>query len=139
MRSIKEIIIHCTATPEGRNVTAAEVDKWHRERGWGGIGYHFLILLDGSIQIGRPIGKPGVHCKGHNAESIGVCYVGGMSADNAQPKDTRTPKQRTALRLLIESLKRQYPKATIHGHREFAPKACPSFDVQEWLKQEQLN
>lgn len=139
MRSIKEIIIHCTATPEGRNVTAAEVGKWHRERGWDGIGYHFLILLDGSIQIGRPIGKPGAHCKGHNAESIGVCYVGGMSADNAQPKDTRTPKQRTALRLLIESLKRQYPKATIHGHREFAPKACPSFDVQEWLKQEQLN
>jgi N-acetylmuramoyl-L-alanine amidase len=92
MRKINEIIVHCTATPEGRHVTVADVDNWHRARTFNGIGYHYLIYLDGSIHQGRPIERIGAHCKqgGHNRYSIGVCYVGGLAKDCKTTKDTRT-------------------------------------------------
>ena len=78
MRKIKEIIIHCSATKEGRNFTVADIDRWHRERGFFCIGYHFVIYRDGSIHVGRSVEEVGAHCKGHNTVSIGVCYIGGL-------------------------------------------------------------
>lgn len=130
MRNINEIIIHCAATPEGKSFTVADIDHWHRQRGWKGIGYHFVIYLDGSVHKGRPIEQVGAHCLGHNANSIGVCYIGGCTADGKRPKDTRTPAQKSSLVRLVTELRRQFPKATVHGHCEFADKACPAFDVK---------
>ena len=90
MRIITEIIIHCSATPEGKPFTVADIDRWHRQRGFRCIGYHFVIYLNGSVHAGRPITESGAHCQGHNAHSIGICYVGGLDS-LGQPKDTRTP------------------------------------------------
>lgn len=137
MRDIKEIIVHCTATPQSKAFHTSDVDRWHKERGflcvWHGktyhIGYHYLVTLDGTIEEGRPVAVAGAHCRGHNAFSIGVCYVGGLATDGKTPMDTRTPKQRQALSTLIHRLKAAYPGATVHGHRDYAPKACPSFDA----------
>ena len=128
MRKIDEIIVHCTATPAGRDVTAADVDRWHRQRGFEAIGYHYLIKLDGTVEQGRAESRVGAHCKGHNARSIGVCYAGGC--DRAMcPADTRTEAQRQSLRILLADLRHRYPGASIHSHRDFAAKACPSFDA----------
>lgn len=129
MRNIDKIIIHCTATPAGRMVTVKDVDAWHRQRGFQGIGYHYLIGLNGEIWRGRPIEAIGAHTLGQNAKSIGVCYVGGLDL-NGKSSDTRTPAQKSTLVKLLKSLKVQFPKATIHGHREFAKKACPCFDAK---------
>ena len=130
MRSITEIIIHCTATPAGRETTVADVRRWHKARGFADIGYHYLIYLDGSVHEGRSIETVGAHCRGHNAHSIGVCYVGGLTEGGGGiPCDTRTPEQRDALLSLLKELKDKFPNATIHGHREFANKACPCFDA----------
>lgn len=128
MRNINLIIVHCSATPEGRNVSVADIDRWHRERGFDGIGYHYVVYIDGSVHEGRPLNKVGAHCKGHNAHSIGICYVGGVDL-NGKPKDTRTLAQKDALVNLLMRLKRRFPKAVIRGHRDFAAKACPSFDA----------
>ena len=130
MRKITEIIIHCSATKEGKDFAVEDIDRWHRQRGFNGIGYHFVIRLDGSIHAGRPKNKIGAHCKGHNAHSIGICYVGGLSTDG-KPKDTRTAAQKASLRALVEQLQEEFPLATVHGHNEFAAKACPCFDVQK--------
>jgi len=134
MRKIEFIIIHCTATPEGRPVTVADVTAWHKQKGFKTIGYHYLIGLNGEIWKGRDENEIGAHCEGHNATSIGVCYVGGLAKDGVTAKDTRTKKQSDALVKLIKELKAKYTSAVIHGHNEFAAKACPSFDVQQWLK-----
>ncbi len=128
MRQITQIILHCSATPAGVHYTLHDIDHWHQQRGWNGCGYHYIILLDGTIQQGRPLEIPGAHCMGHNAHSIGICYIGGLDAQG-NPSDTRTPEQRNMLWSLIQSLKKRFPKATIHGHNEFAPKSCPCFDV----------
>ena len=130
MRKITEIIIHCSATIEGKDYTVADIDRWHKARGWRGIGYHFVIYRDGSIHAGRPISETGAHCTGHNAHSIGICYIGGLSKEG-KSKDTRTPEQHKAMRSLIKQLKEKFPEASIHGHREYANKACPCFDVKE--------
>lgn len=130
MRKIDKIIIHCSATPEGRDFTVSHIDGWHRQRGFRCIGYHFVIYRDGSVHPGRPIAQTGAHTSGQNAGSIGICYIGGCAADGKTPKDTRTPRQRHALVKLIGELKASYPSATIHGHNEFARKACPSFNVK---------
>lgn len=129
MRQINEIIVHCTATAEGKAFRAVDIDRWHRERGWDCIGYHYVVDLDGKVELGRPEAKVGAHCKGHNANSIGVVYVGGLAKDGKTPKDTRTNAQIASLRSLLIALKRKYPNASIHGHRDFAAKACPSFDA----------
>lgn len=131
MRTINKIIIHCSATPEGRPNTVDDIRHWHVEgNGWSDIGYHYVIHLDGSVHIGRPEMTRGAHTSHHNHDSIGVCYVGGMTADMKHPKDTRTPAQKQSLAALVHELLERYPEATVHGHNEFAPKACPSFDVQ---------
>lgn len=131
MRPITEIIVHCSATPEGRRFTADDIDKWHRARGFTGIGYHYVILLDGTIQEGRPLDAPGAHCLGHNSNSIGICYIGGLDSHGKKAKDTRTLPQSDALATLLKRLHNQFPHATLHGHCEFAAKACPSFNVHE--------
>lgn len=134
MRTIDEIIIHCTATPEGREVTVEELRRWHRAKGWADVGYHYVIYLDGSVHEGRPVWQAGAHTSGHNAHSIGVCYVGGCDA-KMQPKDTRTALQKASMLKLLKKLMTLYPGATLHGHREYAAKACPSFDVKEEYKE----
>lgn len=131
MRQIDKIIVHCSATPAERPVTAAQIDEWHRTRGFRMIGYHYVVGLDGSVTVGRPESEMGAHCLGENLHSIGVCYIGGLDKESLQPADTRTPAQREALRHLIAELRLRYPGATVHGHREFAAKACPCFDVND--------
>lgn len=134
MRKINEIIVHCTATAEGKNFKAADIDRWHKAKGWNGIGYHHVVDLDGTVEPGRPENEVGAHCLKHNANSIGVVYVGGLASDVKTPKDTRTPQQKAALVKLLTELKNRYPNATIHGHRDFAAKACPSFDATKEYK-----
>lgn len=129
MRKINEIIVHCAATPEGKNFKAADIDRWHRERKMKCIGYHYVVDLDGTVEPGRPESEIGAHCLGHNQYSIGVCYVGGLAANGKTPKDTRTAAQKEALLALLKKLRAKYPNASIHGHRDFAAKACPSFDA----------
>jgi N-acetylmuramoyl-L-alanine amidase len=130
MREINKIIVHCSATREGENFDVAEIRKWHVEgRGWSDIGYHFYIDLHGNIQKGRDIAKIGAHCKGHNRNSIGICYCGGVEADGKTPKDTRNTEQKEALLAVLRTLKAMFPNAVIHSHNNFANKACPSFDA----------
>lgn len=136
-REINSIVIHCSATPEGREVSAADINRWHIERGWSGIGYHYVIGLDGKVEKGRDEQKQGAHASGHNANSIGICYIGGMNKAYTQPKDTRTQEQNAALVKLVFELKTKYniKNENIIGHNETSAKACPSFDVREWIKQ----
>lgn len=133
-RFINKIVIHCSATPAERDVTVEEIRRWHvKERGWSDIGYHFVIHLDGSVHEGRPLERSGAHARGHNRNSIGICYVGGASADDfRKAEDTRTDAQITAMRALVAGLKSVYPAAELVGHNELdSNKACPSFDVQK--------
>jgi N-acetylmuramoyl-L-alanine amidase len=132
MRDIKEIFIHCSATQEGRSFTAKDIDSWHRQRGYNGIGYHYVIKLDGTVEIGRDENRIGAHAQNFNTYSIGICYIGGLDGMN-NPKDTRTPEQTISLIKLLCKLLAKYPKAKIRGHNEVANKACPSFDVQKWI------
>ena len=128
-RNIKEIIVHCSATPEGKDFTVADIKRWHLQRGFSDIGYHYVIYRDGSIHTGRDESIIGAHCTGHNTNSIGVCYIGGCASDGKTPKDTRTTEQKQSLVKLLKELKTKYPQASIHGHRDFSSKACPSFDA----------
>lgn len=131
-RVIKEIFVHCTATAEGKDFRAADIRKWHMAppNGWKDIGYHYVIDLDGSVEKGRDEDVIGAHVSGHNANSIGVVYVGGLAKDGKTPKDTRTPEQKVALKAVLKMLKIRYPNAFIYGHRDFANKACPCFNAR---------
>lgn len=129
---VKYLIVHCTATAEGRDFTVVDVDRWHRAQGWDCIGYHWLVYRDGSVHAGRAETRVGAHCAGMNSVSLGICYVGGCASDGHTPKDTRTTAQKAALRALLKRLKRKYPKARIVGHHHFNKgKACPSFDADK--------
>lgn len=129
-KPITEIILHCTATPAGRDLHVADIRRYHLQQGFADIGYHYLIALDGTVEQGRDTALVGAHCYGHNDRSIGVVYVGGLDASGA-PRDTRTPAQRESLRRLVAGLRERYPQATVHGHCEFVAKACPCFNVKE--------
>lgn len=143
MRNITHIVVHCAATIEGRDHSVLELERWHKARGFKKIGYHYVVTLKGTVYLGRPETEVGAHVEGHNATSIGVCYIGGLGLD-AKPKDTRTDAQKKSLRTLLTELKRRYPKAMILGHRDLSPdlnkdgkvtpnewvKACPSFDAK---------
>ena len=135
-RHIREIIVHCTATPEGKDFTVDDIRRWHTTpvskggRGWKDIGYHYVVYRDGSVHNGRNVNIIGAHCTNHNSYSIGVCYIGGCATDGTTPKDTRTAAQRMSLVTLLKDLRRLYPQAKIYGHRNFASKACPSFDAK---------
>ena len=129
MRTITLIIIHCSAVRPDQTSSAAQIDSWHRkDNHWKfGIGYHYVVRRDGSIEPGRPEWQVGAHCLNHNAHSIGVCYEGGLDI-RGQPADTRTEAQKASLRTLLEELHRRYPKALIVGHRDLDPtKECPGF------------
>lgn len=134
MRSITLIIVHCSDVRPYQTSSAEDIDNWHKRRvthgiHWRGIGYHYVVRRDGSIETGRPLQEPGAHCVGHNKYSIGICYEGGRNAEGVAT-DTRTPAQKTTLRTLIEQLHAQFPKALIVGHRDLNPaKECPCFDV----------
>lgn len=135
-RNIKEIIVHCTATPEGEDYTVDQIRDWHvKDNGWSDIGYHWVIYRDGTIHAGRPESISGAHCANHNSISIGVCYVGGCPPRSVKDwkyksKDTRNGQQKLALVKLLRELKKRYPNAKIYGHRDFAAKPCPSFDAK---------
>ncbi|MDE5811963.1 MAG: N-acetylmuramoyl-L-alanine amidase [Muribaculaceae bacterium] len=127
-RLINLIVVHCSATEQGRDFCAADIDRWHRERGFARIGYHYVIRLDGTIEQGRPESAVGAHCQGYNCNSIGICYTGGLC--RGVPADTLTEPQLASLRRLIADLKRRYRGARVVGHRDLNPhKACPCFDV----------
>lgn len=127
-----EIIVHCAATPEGRDVTAKDIDRMHKQRGFKGIGYHYFIKLDGTVEKGREETAVGAHCIGHNAKAIGICYAGGVAKDAKTPKDTRTPEQKKAMIDLIHQLMKKWniPASKVYGHYQFANKACPSFKIE---------
>ena len=135
MRDLNRVILHCSATPEGREVSVETIREWHtdpppRGRGWSDIGYHYVIHLNGKIELGRPIEVQGAHTSGENEDSIGICYIGGVNAAN-EPKDTMTVPQERAFVEIVKSLRLIFGKLSIHGHNEFSTKACPSFLVEE--------
>lgn len=141
-RRIDKILIHCSATPEGEDLTVEQIRKDHKAQGWSDIGYHYLIYRDGSIHEGRDVDLQGAHCgdNGGNIGSIGICYIGGIEKrrkgvayKNLKPKDTRTDAQKVSLLNLLLTLKKLYPNATIYGHRDFDKhgKSCPSFDAKK--------
>jgi N-acetylmuramoyl-L-alanine amidase len=136
MRVLKRIILHCTATPEGKHFDVDTIRRWHvKDRGWRDIGYHYVIYLDGSVHEGRPLEQVGAHTSGHNKDSIGIVYVGGCDA-KMKAKDTLNEAQEVAMVNLIKALREEHGELSLHGHNEFAAKACPSFDVQkkfDWL------
>lgn len=129
------IILHCTATPQGRRVTVKSIRNWHKARGFSDVGYHFVIGLQGELWAGRSLEFQGAHTKGHN-NSVGVSYVGGLTSDGHNPKDTLTEAQEAAFLRLVETLRNKYGDLDVRGHNEFSSKACPSFDVVEkWGKE----
>lgn len=134
MRTVNEIIVHCTATVIGKDYRAADIKKWHtlpppQGNGWKDIGYHYVIDIDGKIEPGRPIDQKGAHCSGHNENTVGICYVGGL-LPNKKPFDTRTDAQKASLRNLITALKYCFPTIDkVSGHRDYADKTCPCFDA----------
>lgn len=127
-------VIHCSATFPNQRVTVQDIDHWHRQRGFDGIGYHYYITVDGTIWIGRPLSRIGAHCKGYNAHSIGICYEGGLDKEG-RPCDTRTLVQKAALVALLNKLHENFPTMAIVGHNDLNPyKTCPCFDVTEEYK-----
>jgi len=146
-RRIDWLVVHCTATREGQDISIEQIRQWHLNRGWSDIGYHYVIDLDGNILEGRPVTRIGAHVRGFNRYSIGITYVGGVDR-NLAPKDTRTTRQKVALEWLLKELKKHHPLAKIQGHRDFSKdinnngiiepfewvKACPSFDAKREYK-----
>lgn len=151
-RQIDKIIIHCTASREGQNMTVEQIDRIHKKNGWAGIGYHFVIYLDGTVHDGRDICKIGAHTYGYNKGSIGICYVGGLDKFGKN-KDTRTAAQKNALYQLVKILMYRYPIKEVKGHRDYSPdkngdgviskyewiKGCPCFDVAQFMEEYDLN
>lgn len=158
MRSINMVVVHCSATKRNQTQNIGQghepigsrvIDHWHKERGWSGIGYHFVIREDGVLETGRPLAKAGAHAYGYNKHSIGVCMVGGLDI-NGSPDNNFAPKQFETLRSLLDALQFAFPEASILGHRDLSPdvngdgiiepwewlKACPCFDVKQWYEGE---
>jgi len=128
------LIVHCAATRPNTDIGAREIRQWHvRDNGWRDIGYHMVIRRSGALEPGRDLDDVGAHVAGHNSNSIGICLVGGVGADN-KPESNFTPPQWATLEIVLRMLSRIYPAAKVRGHRDFAAKACPSFDVVAWAK-----
>lgn len=129
MRPVTEIIVHCSATEAGKDFRADDIRRWHvKGNGWKDIGYHFVIDIDGTIEVGRPMAQKGAHTANHNEKTVGICYVGGLKY--GKPADTRTEAQKRSLRSLIQVMKSCFPDiAKVSGHRDYANKACPCFDA----------
>ena len=132
MKKPEAIVLHCTATPEGRDVTVKTIRNWHLQRGWSDVGYHFVIGKKGQLWAGRSLEFQGAHTKGHN-KTVGIAYVGGLTADGFKAKDTLTAEQEATLLRLVETLRAKYGPLALWGHTELCGgrKACPSFDVIE--------
>lgn len=143
-RVITDIVVHCTASAYGSDLSAADIRRTHiKDKGFADIGYHYVVRLDGKIEPGRDVDKIGAHVRDYNSHSIGVVYVGGLDKDG-NAKDTRTELQKNALLNLLLDLRKLYPKAKISGHRDFSPdkngdgiispcewiKSCPCFDAK---------
>ena len=129
MRIITLIIIHCSAVGPGRQSSVSDIDRWHRQKGWKGCGYHYVVRRDGTIETGRPLEEVGAHCQYHNRHSIGICYESGLDAAG-HAADTRTDAQKESMRGLLEQLHAEFPNAMIVGHNMFNPmKACPCFNA----------
>lgn len=135
VRKIDRIILHCTATPEGREVSVADITRMHKEKGYATIGYHYVIGLDGEVHEGRRIDLVGAHCQGHNTGSIGVVYVGGMDKRMKNVKDTRTDAQKVALIELVHDLLEVYGLSIdcVRCHNQYSAKACPSFSRETFV------
>ncbi len=131
MREINYIAVHCSATKPSMDVPVERIDKWHKRRGWSGIGYHYYIRRNGAIFLGRDLKTPGAHVRGFNNESIGICYEGGID-EQGKAEDNRTKEQKQALKNLLIVLKQRFPQAFIKGHRDFpnVSKSCPCFDAE---------
>lgn len=146
-KSTKHIVLHCSATRASQNTTAAEIRKWHLDKGWNDIGYHYVIRRDGTLENGRkPDTSVGSHVAGHNSNTLGICLVGGLSTRTGKPENNFTDAQWDTLRELLGRLTEKFPSATILGHRDLSPdknrdgvisegewlKACPCFDASTW-------
>ena len=142
MRNIKKIIVHCSATRkdwldvEGAAAQLQEIRRWHVEdNGWSDIGYHAYIARNGEVLPARPLKRKGAHTKGHNADSIGVCLAGGFgSSSEDRAIDHYTPAQLAALWEFVKVTRDKFgQEITVHGHNDFANKACPGFPVSRWM------
>jgi len=131
MREINEVIIHCTASKPSSAVTTLDVKAWHVKRGFSDIGYHYIIDLDGRLYHCRPEIEMGAHCKGHNANSIGVAYIGGLDDYSGKPSDTRTKQQRMKFSSLLLDICSRHNIYAIHGHNIYADVACPCFNASK--------
>lgn len=142
-------MIHCTATPEGRDLSRKDIERMHiKGRGWKRVGYADLIKLDGAIENLIPYNEDDVvdsweisnGAKGYNSECRHVAYVGGCKNKKKRgmryypPKDTRTNKQIQAMMSYVQKTIKNHPNIEVIGHNQVANKACPSFNVPEWLK-----
>jgi N-acetylmuramoyl-L-alanine amidase len=133
---VQFLVVHCAATRPSMDVGKAEITRWHMQRGFFTIGYHFVIRRDGSVEAGRPLDMPGAHVQGYNGKSIGICMVGGVTERDVNvAEDNFTKDQFKSLHALLRNLQPKFPNARIVGHRDLdRGKACPSFDVAEWLR-----
>ena len=134
MREIENIVIHCSATKPNQDIGVKQIRAWHIAKGWRDIGYHFLVRRSGKIEIGRPINVAGAHVKYHNKTSIGICYAGGVD-EKGKPTDNRTNEQKQSMQFLVSFLWAMFPDAEVLGHCDFpgVEKACPCFNVKEWV------
>lgn len=129
------IVVHSSATRSGANIGVQEIDKWHKARGWSGVGYHFVITRDAALQHGRDVNDVGAHAKGKNSESIGICLVGGVADDGKTSEFNFTISQLSMLQDLLVDLTAVFFEAAVVGHRDVMPPGyteCPSFDVAKW-------
>ncbi len=134
MRHIDKIVVHCAATRPSMDIGVEEIRQWHTEgNGWSDIGYHYVIRRNGLVEDGRDESSAGAHAKGHNASSLGICLVGGMSEDMARSDANFTLAQYISLAQLVHQLKERYDITSVKGHRDLSTKACPSFDVAALL------
>ena len=132
MRQINRLLIHMAYTPPSMDIGVAEIRDWHLQRGWRDVGYHFVIRRDGTVEDGRPLHQEGAHARGENADSIGICLIGGKHASRDGADANFTAAQWRALDRLCRDLLLQHPGAQISGHRDWLPTKCPGFDAVEW-------
>lgn len=131
------LVIHCSATRAIQDVGVREIRQWHRAQGWSDCGYHYVIRRSGKVETGRPVDSIGIHVKGHNVDSVGICLVGGLNNATFKPENNYTPQQWESLKRLLTTLLKRYPKAKVLGHRDFpgVQKACPCFNAKTWARQ----
>ena len=126
------IVVHCAATKPSMDTSAADIDRWHRERGWLKIGYHFVVRRNGEIEEGRHIEEVGAHASGYNSGSVSVCLIGGLSEDGKSSENNFTEEQWKSFGAVIDTLTNRYPNAKVIGHNDISKKDCPTFNVGEW-------